>query len=113
MATWIWVIIGSRNGLLPDGIKSLTEPLLTYGHLDPVAFTSDSHESNFTGSAQATILHYTIEITPLSLRRVDELTHCGLVMPYDKGIWVNIPSGNGLLPDGTKPLPEPMLTYHQ
>ena len=23
----------------------------------------------------------------------------------------NIVSGNGLLPDGTKPLPEPMLTY--
>ena len=28
-------------------------------------------------------------------------------------IWVNTGSGNGLLPDGTKPLPEPMLTYHQ
>ena len=28
-------------------------------------------------------------------------------------IWVNIDSGNGLLPDGTKPLPEPMLTDHQ
>ena len=28
-------------------------------------------------------------------------------------IWVNIGSGNGLLPDGTKPLPEPMLTNHQ
>ena len=28
-------------------------------------------------------------------------------------ILVNIGSGNGLLPDGTKPLPEPMLTYHQ
>ena len=27
-------------------------------------------------------------------------------------IWVSISSGNGLLPDGTKPLPEPMLTYH-
>ena len=27
--------------------------------------------------------------------------------------WVNIGSGNGLLPDGTKPLLEPMLTYHQ
>ena len=26
-------------------------------------------------------------------------------------IWVNFSSGNGLLPDGTKPLPEPMLTY--
>ena len=24
---------------------------------------------------------------------------------------VNIGSGNGLLPDGTKPLPEPKLTY--
>ena len=28
-------------------------------------------------------------------------------------IWVNIGSGNGLLPDGIKPLPEPTLTYHQ
>ena len=28
-------------------------------------------------------------------------------------IWVNIRSVNGLLPDGTKPSPEPMLTYHQ
>ena len=28
-------------------------------------------------------------------------------------IWVNIGSGNGLLPDGTKPLPEPLLTDHQ
>ena len=36
-----------------------------------------------------------------------ELTHWGLVVE----IWVTIGSGNGLLPDGTKPLPEPMLTY--
>ena len=28
-------------------------------------------------------------------------------------ICVNFGSGNGLLPDGTKPLPEPMLTDHQ
>ena len=28
-------------------------------------------------------------------------------------IWVNLGSGNGLLPDGTKPLPEPMLTDHK
>ena len=27
-------------------------------------------------------------------------------------IWVYIDSGNGLLPNGTKPLPEPTLTYH-
>ena len=29
-----------------------------------------------------------------------------------KAIWFNIGSVNGLLPDGTKPLPEP-FTYHQ
>ena len=28
-------------------------------------------------------------------------------------IWVNIGSGNGSLPDGIKPLPEPMLTGDQ
>ena len=27
-------------------------------------------------------------------------------------IWVNNVSGNGLMPDGTKPLPDSMLTYH-
>ena len=27
-------------------------------------------------------------------------------------IYVNIGSGNSLMPDDTKPLPEPMLTYH-
>ena len=40
-------------------------------------------------------------------------TQCGLVMPYHCINRVNIASGNGLLPDGTKPLPEPILTYHQ
>ena len=27
--------------------------------------------------------------------------------------WANTGSGNGLLPDSTKPLPKPILTYHQ
>ena len=39
----------------------------------------------------------------------------GLVMPYgdrESEIWVNIGSGNGLLLDGAKPLPESMLTTH-
>ena len=35
------------------------------------------------------------------------LNHSGLFMPY--GICVNIFSGNGLLPDITKPLPEPIM----
>ena len=40
------------------------------------------------------------------------ITHYGLVMPYGNIIWVNFRSCNGLLPDGTKPLPEPILTNH-
>ena len=36
------------------------------------------------------------------------LTDWGPVTQY-----YNIGSGNGLLPDGIKPLPEPVLTYHQ
>ena len=28
-------------------------------------------------------------------------------------VWVSIGSGNGLLPDDTKPVHESMLTYHQ
>ena len=39
------------------------------------------------------------------------LFHCGLVKPYTQ-IWDSIGSGNGLLPVGTKPLPEPVLAYH-
>ena len=39
------------------------------------------------------------------------LTYCGLQMPYGDIIRVNIGSVNGLLPDGTKPLTEPMSTY--
>ena len=43
-----------------------------------------------------------------------KLTHCCLVTPYgdiDLGQHCH-GSSNGLLPDGTKPLPETMLTYH-
>ena len=31
---------------------------------------------------------------------------------YDIALGVNIGTGNDLLPDDTKPLPKPMLTYH-
>ena len=44
-----------------------------------------------------------------------ELNHCGHIdaICHRTCHLVNIGSGNGLLPDGTKPLPEPMLTNHQ
>ena len=49
------------------------------------------------------------------LLRPNVLTHCGLVWRHDMAteIWVNTDSDNGLLPDGTKPLTEPILTYHK
>ena len=42
------------------------------------------------------------------------LLHCQPIMTHNFYLihyCVNIGLGNGLLPDGTKPLPEPMLTY--
>ena len=42
-----------------------------------------------------------------------DLTHWSLGMPYGDRDLGQLGSGNGLLPDGTKPLPEPMLTYYQ
>ena len=43
------------------------------------------------------------------------LSDVTMIVSYDVYIWVNIGSGNGLLPDhdGTKPSPEPILTNHQ
>ena len=49
--------------------------------------------------------------SPLRLNAsIDSLWPTDAIATY---IWVNIGSGNGLLPDGTKPLPKPVLTYHQ
>ena len=40
----------------------------------------------------------------------DQFTIPNTISNLATWIWVNISSGNGLLPDGTKPLPKPMLT---
>ena len=39
------------------------------------------------------------------------LNHCRLVTPYSDIDLVNIDSGSGLSPDGTKPVREPMLAF--
>ena len=44
----------------------------------------------------------------VSLKLNVALTHCGLVTPYG-----GRDIGQHCWPDGTKSLPEPMLTYHQ
>ena len=56
--------------------------------------------------------------TPNSImcyKSILKLNHCGLVTPYGDMIRVTnyFGSDNGLLPGGTKPSPDPMLTYHQ
>ena len=41
------------------------------------------------------------------------LTHCGLVTPFGYRYLGHIGLGDGLLPDDTKPFPEPLLTCQQ
>ena len=44
-------------------------------------------------------------------RLLNEVDRCGTMLSSTNGI-PPIGSGNGMVPSGTKPLPEPMLTYH-
>ena len=81
--------------------------------------TRHQHRSKrWIGTEQATSL-YLKQSWPSLWHRMaslipNELTRWGLVTPFgDIDIWVNTDSGNGLMPNGTKPLPEPMLTGHQ
>ena len=48
-----------------------------------------------------------------SCRRAVDSSSCGLLMSYVDIDLDHIGSGYGLLPEGTKPLPEPILTHHQ
>ena len=65
-----------------------------------------------------TLVWSTVSTSPtLSPKRPTEiqpnyiLTHCGLVIPYGHRSWSAL--AQVLLPDSTKPLPGPMLIYHQ
>ena len=60
------------------------------------------HQGFFTGSGAI-----------ITSTRGGALTHYGQVTPYGVIELVNIGSGNGLVLSSTKPLPEPMMTYHQ
>ena len=39
MVMYIWVNIGSGNGLLPDGTKTFLEPILTYRQVSNIRLT--------------------------------------------------------------------------
>ena len=67
ITTYIWVSIGSHNGLLPDSTKLLPKSVLTSHRWWFVLWYS--LESNFTASAQATILYNKFEILLLNFLR--------------------------------------------
>ena len=92
---WWWVSIGSGNVLVPSGRKSVSP----CGVMRP----------------RWVLARKILSVSWPFYSGLNELTNCGLVTPYSdiSEIWVNIGSCNGLLPDGTKPLPVLMLTNHQ
>ena len=49
---------------------------------------------------------------PIDNKSTMVLLNYGIVMPYGDIELGNIGSGNGLVPDGTKPLPVPMLPFY-
>ena len=136
---WWSVSIGSGNGLVPSGNKPLPEPMLTQicrhmaslglneliSKYDLYKHIGNSSRQSFSWLMYITSQKLCTQFVICFLRlwlgtnwfynpffRITswsqcQLTHCG------PEIWVNIGSGNGLLPDGTKSLPEPMLTDHQ
>ena len=53
------------------------------------------------------------EVTPEKLQMSPYFSMVWVICPHFSKALAEHCSGNGLLPEGTKPLPEPMLTYHQ
>ena len=63
-----------------------------------------------------TIENFTIHSRVLTNERVKHpsyLNHYGLTTPYGDVVLINIGSGSGLLPDDTKPLNKPILSYQK
>ena len=105
----------NSNGLRT--VKTLPESMLT-NHWGPVVRSISFHRraiwqempKTWSREIHLDIVTYLCSHFPVW---VSELTHCGLVTPYGNKDLGQHGSGNGLVPDGSKPLPEPMLTDHQ
>ena len=85
MAASNWDSIGSGNGWVPDGTKPLPEPQLIYHHWGPVTFIAGQfhkryHSHQSLGKNSLKIIYSQFHS---NLPGVNELTHCGLGMPYD------------------------------
>ena len=57
MSTQDWIYISSKNGLLPDGTKPLSEPMLTNHYRDPVAYTWGQAHKEYPSTQDTCPLH--------------------------------------------------------
>ena len=94
MATYIWINIGSGNGLLPDGTKPLPEPMLTYHQRGPVkASEHEMHQLSITRiGLKITDLRFHSEISqmPVSYQYICFHTHiCFIILCVISDLWVN------------------------
>ena len=111
-----WVSIGFGNGLMPSGTSSPKYSRQTLqvcwheepGQQQPCYWAHSPKTFRPEGLTYPIILCHVLKTYKTWI-----LTHCSLMMLYGNVELVNIGSSNGLVPGGTKPLPEPMLTYHQ
>ena len=111
------VCIGELVQVMPChllGAKLSPEPTMTHCKLDAWEHNLLKFESRYNS------FHSRKYIWKCCLQNVTNFVTfpepvCVNSMWSSDDIWwlVNIGSGNGLLPEGTKPLTEPVLTYHQ
>ena len=79
---------------------------------------SDCHKTTTKHKACANSLHFLYKLKKIVYKPNVAVTWVNPLWPSDaisqhRSGSTSVGSGNGLLPDGTKPLPEPMLTYYQ
>ena len=94
--SYVWCQAGNWHDAITDWINQVMAPwpkLLGY-----MKFVLGAIQQTYSFLGMQLLIH---ALTLNSLRPSDAIW---------RQIWVNIGSGNGLLPDGTKPLPKPMLT---
>ena len=99
----IWFLNNFRN------IPTLKQKCCHFHEIFIAGCNESCQEGNSQWSQWWNYNDINISVTNILSRR---LTHCGPVTPYDNIglVWVNTGSGDGLLLDGTKPLPEGNLT---
>ena len=107
-----WVIIGSDNGLSPVRRQAI---IWTNAGIMLIGPLGTNFSEILIGIQTFSFKKMLLKISSATWRPfcldLNVLTHCVPVTPY--GDTDLHGSDNALLPDNTKPLPEPVWTYHQ